>query len=265
MCLIIVAHQIVERFPLLLAANRDEFHGRPTRPSQFWPEHPQLLAGKDLEAGGTWMGITRSGRFAAVTNYRDPDATEPGMHSRGALTLNYLLGDMHATDYLQDLVPAMQDYAGFSLLVGDDRELYYLSNVAPFNTPQKLPPGIYGLSNAHLDTPWPKVTLGKTRLQHCAKTQTCDHDSLAATVSDPRLASEQELLNAGDKSNLGEHMQRLLSAQFIQAGKYGTRACTTVRRGLTGQTDWRERSFNADGTLGLEQCFQFKNNNHAQE
>lgn len=241
MCLIIFAHQMAPRYPLLVAANRDEFHARPTARSTFWVDYPGLLAGKDLEAGGSWMGITRSGRFAAVTNYRDPSRTAPAPRSRGRLTLEFLAGTLSPQRYLEQIAATAHEYAGFNLLLGDLEDLWYFSNSCP--GPRLLEPGIYGLSNARLDTPWPKVETGKQFLGTTLN-QRIDHDGLAAAVSDRRLATLAELGRQG----LDGDMDQLLSPQFIVNEIYGTRATTTLWIDDRARAHWRELSFCGDGS-----------------
>lgn len=244
MCLVILAYQRHPHYPLLLAANRDEFHARPTAPAGFWADQPQLLAGRDLEAGGTWMGLARDGRFAAITNFRDPARSRPGQRSRGELPLRYLLGDTAPQDCLTAISASDGDYAGFNLLLGDSRSLWYYSNCLPVEErrPRQLTAGVYGLSNAHLDTPWPKVITGKSRMRALLGGR-IDHDRLGETVSDPALADETELHPQG----LSEEMDRLLSAQFIVTPQYGTRTTTTLWISDSGIASWRERSFDAAG------------------
>jgi uncharacterized protein with NRDE domain len=247
MCLLIFAHQVDPRYRLVLAANRDEFHARPTAPSTFWPEHPDLLAGRDLEQGGTWMGITRAGRFAAITNYRDPARTSPAPRSRGELPLDYLTGDLDPQSYLLGLRERTQEYAGFNLLVGDGDSLWYLTNSLAHQAcvPQCLEPGLYGLSNARLDTPWPKVVLGKRRLRALLENNEIDHEDLARVVGDRQLADLEDLRRQG----LGNDMDQVLSAQFITAGSYGTRSSTTLWSDRQGVVRWRESSFDESGKL----------------
>lgn len=247
MCLIIFAHQVAPDYPLLVAANRDEFYARPTRSSGFWEEHPNLLAGKDLELGGTWMGLSRSGRFAAVTNYRDPGKTKPAPYSRGDLPLHFLTGQKQPQAYLEDLRSRADDYAGFNLLVGDRQSLWYLTNSTQ-EPPQQLQPGIYGLSNARLDTPWPKVTLGKTKLQQVIDKGKVSHGSLAKLVSASQPADARTLSELGQDSE----MEQVLSAQFITTPKYGTRATTTLWTTAEGNAHWREQSFESGGKHGEE-------------
>lgn len=241
MCLLIFAYRRHPRYPLLLAANRDEFHARPTRKSQFWNEHPDLLAGKDLQAGGTWMGTTRSGRFAAVTNFRDPAQTTPAPRSRGDLPLEFLTGQDSPASYLQQVAARGKDYAGFNLLLGDGTSLWYYSNSLS-EPPTQLQPGIYGLSNAHLDTPWPKVTRGKAVLR-TALGGRIDHARLAEVVGSSELADADALA----KADLSGEMDQLLSAQFIINQQYGTRAMTTLWQNDDGMTSWSETSFDGTG------------------
>ena len=248
MCLLIFAHQVYPGYPLVLAANRDEFYARETAPSAFWPEHPNMLAGKDLQAGGTWMGVTRQGRFAAITNYRDPAATGEAPRSRGELTLDFLSGSTTPPIYLGEVAKRAAEYAGFSLLLGDGKYLWHCSNrhtvcgCTPIS-PQMLQPGIYGLSNAKLNTPWPKVELGKARLKQLLENAPPDHDSLLGLVNDRKPASTEALKLQG----MDTEMEQVLSAQFILAGEYGTRSSTTMWTDDAGTTNWRELSFDRQG------------------
>ena len=255
MCLIIFAHHYHPDAPLVLAANRDEFFGRATAAANFWPEHPDLLAGRDLEQGGTWMGVTRGGRFAAITNFRDPARTVAGPRSRGELTLDFLLGTDSAQQYLLAVAARQEEYAGFNLLLGDQHQLWFLSNSGEARgaAPKLLPPGLYGLSNATLDTPWPKVVLGKEEMRDCL-TRPLTHHALAAVVGDQQSATPEALAGLG----LDGDMDQLLSAQFIQAGQYGTRCSTTLWLDRDGGADFCERSYNDSGQLTgtIEQRFQ---------
>ncbi|MDP4651004.1 MAG: NRDE family protein [Haliea sp.] len=239
MCLIVLGWKVIDQKPLVLAANRDEFHQRPTTPSTFWPGHPELLAGRDLEAGGTWMGVSRYGRFAAVTNFRDPAQTAPAKRSRGDLPLGYLASDITASEYLQRVAIAAGDYAGFNLLLGTGEELWYYSNRLQGEPPRALPPGIYGLSNERLDTPWPKVVRARSQLAELIAGEAIDHATLGATVANRGPAAEHEL----HPSEHGAQMDRRLSAQFIVTPDYGTRATTTL---------WLQRPHNNHGSLKIE-------------
>jgi uncharacterized protein with NRDE domain len=255
MCLLIFAHRASVDYPLVVAANRDEFHARSTAASAFWPEHPDLLAGKDLEQGGTWMGITRGGRFAAITNYRDPSRTAAAPRSRGELPLQFLTGEDHPRDFLLGIAAQAEQYAGFNLLLGDRDSLWYFTNSLPpeKRTPVCLPPGIYGLSNARLDTAWPKVCHGKEQLQALLDKKPLTHESLQAVVGDRQLAELSSLQTHG----LNGDMDQLLSAQFIVTEGYGTRSSTSLWIDNGGQANWRELSFNASGEVAQVQEMAF--------
>ena len=244
MCLLIFAHQVSPDYPLLVAANRDEFHARPTTISDFWADYPELLAGQDLLQGGTWMGITRNGRFAAVTNYRDPSRTDEAPRSRGEIPLKYLTGSQSPQDFLYDLATMAQDYAGFNVLVSDRNSLWHYTN-GDKNDPQRLAPGIYGLSNASLDTPWPKVMLGKAKLLALLKTGAISHNTLADVVSSQHLPGQ----NIPQAQGLDGTMESVLSPQFIVTDTYGTRSTTTLWFDAGAQTSWQEQSFDAKGVL----------------
>jgi uncharacterized protein with NRDE domain len=162
MCLILVAWRVHPDYPLVVAANRDEFFARSTAPVAFWKDAPQVLAGRDLEAGGTWMGVTRNGRFAALTNFRDPAQNRKGVPSRGGLVADFLTGDEAPQDYLERIASLGKQCNGYNLLVSDGTELWWSSNIG--GAARRLEPGVYGVSNHLLDTPWPKVGAGKTAL-----------------------------------------------------------------------------------------------------
>jgi uncharacterized protein with NRDE domain len=193
------------------------------------------------------MGVTRSGRFAAITNYRDPARTAPAPRSRGELPLAYLTGEMAPGDFLRALQPDASTYAGFNLLVGSATSLWYFSNspVPEGQTPRQLAPGIYGLSNAQLDTPWPKVESGKRRLRDLLQQQPLSHDALVSVVSDRQLADAEILHQQG----MGSDMDRLLSAQFITTARYGTRSSTSLWIDGAGSAHWRELSFDAQAAV----------------
>jgi uncharacterized protein with NRDE domain len=246
MCLIIFAHRVSAQYPLLIAANRDEYHQRPTTGSSFWPDHPQLLAGRDEQLGGTWMGITRTGRFAAVTNFRDPAASTAAPRSRGELPLNFLTGTLSTPDYLAGIVSEAGEYAGFNLLLGEPGSLWYFSNSGEQQGPVELSPGIYGLSNASLDTPWTKVTRGKTLLSRILEVdEPISHDHLLGLVNNKSLAQPEQLEHTG----LESEMEQLLSAQFIQSESYGTRSSTTLWQNSDGLMNWREISYDPQGQV----------------
>lgn len=229
MCLILVAWQAHPDYPLVVAANRDEFFARPTAPAAFWPEQPGLLAGRDLEAGGTWLGITKNGRFAALTNFRDPARQRSNAPSRGQLVAGFLASDAAIDAWLDGLSPA--DYNGFNLLLGDatgDGRLVAFSNITMER--HELAPGVYGLSNALLDTPWPKVGSGKTALA-AALAALPDESPLSRLLKDDTIHPDTALPATG----VPLEWERLLSAAFIRGSGYGTRCSTIVKVG-SGRT-----------------------------
>lgn len=241
MCLILFAIDSHPRYPLLLAANRDEYYGRPTRPLQPWPEQPQVLAGRDLTAGGTWLGLTRAGRFAAVTNVRE-DPTQPAwQHSRGELTTLFLLGDQSAADYTGEAHARGEHYAGFNLLVADANGLYYCSN-RNGASPRRLDAGVYGLSNDTLDTAWPKVESGKRQLRDLLNGEP-DPQSLLALLMDTHRPADARLPDTG----IGLERERLLSSRFIASDIYGTRASTVLLIDSDGLATVWEQNFRSGG------------------
>jgi uncharacterized protein with NRDE domain len=243
MCLILIAIGQHPRFPLVVVANRDEYFNRPAAPARFWPEAPQLLAGRDLQAGGTWLGLTRAGRFAAVTNVREPGRNRPDARSRGDLPTHFLLGDQPATHYLQDLQPHADRYNGFNLICGDIHRLYYYSNRG--GDPMALQAGLHGISNHLLDTPWPKVTGGKAALADVLTHEDFSLDALLPVLNQREPAPDEQLPDTG----VGLLMERVLSSRFIQApfAGYGTRVSTALRVDHDGHAQWREWTWDETG------------------
>jgi len=252
MCLILFAWKVESTQPLLVLANRDEYFDRPTLPLHAWQDQP-LYAGKDLAAGGTWLGAQADGRWAALTNFRQPDAHRPDAPSRGQLTTDYLASDIEPERYLLRLQAHAADYNGFNLLVGDREQLFYYSNRE--NEIRRVAPGIYGLSNHLLDTPWPKVEQGKQRLQQ-ALLHAAEDAQLFAIMQDAEHAAAEALPDTG----VGERMERLLSPRFIHIPQaaYGTRSTTLLRYGLTS-AEMKELSYEkgapAGAPLGLHWSF----------
>ena len=240
MCLILFAHRAHPAYPLVVAANRDEWFRRPTAPAGFWPDAPDVLAGRDLEQQGTWLGVTRSGRFAALTNYRDPGANRPDAPSRGALVSAFLRSQVPPAEYLERLRGDASRYNGFSLLAGDGATLCYFSNRE--GEIRSLAPGVYGLSNSLLDVPWPKVQSGKSRLA-AALDGSPDTGALLNILDDTGFAPDQALPSTG----VGLEWERKLSSLRIVADGYGTRSSTALVVGADGDVSFVERSFGEDG------------------
>lgn len=239
MCLIVFAWQPQGAMPLRLAANRDEFYARPSAALSEWQEAPGVFAGRDLQAGGTWLGVTAEGRFAALTNIRDP-GQKIGPRSRGELTADYLRGQAAPQVYLETLMARAADYAGFNLLLGDATQLWYFNSQE--RQAHRLQAGVYGLSNAGLDTPWPKLLLARSTLQ--ARLDGADEE-LLALLADHSQPAEHLLPDTG----IGLATERLLSSVFIASAAYGTRASTVLNLGQDGHWNIVERSFGPHGAV----------------
>ncbi|MHC8389033.1 NRDE family protein [Pseudomonas sp. MDT2-39-1] len=238
MCLIVFAWRPGHAQPLIVAANRDEFYARPSLPLAQWPEAPQVYAGRDLEARGTWLGIGANGRFAALTNIRDPHQP-PSRKSRGELVAGFLLGNMPIDDYLSDVVRRSLEYAGFNLLIGNANELWHFNSRA--SEAVMLPPGVYGLSNAGLDTPWPKLLKARAALEEVLEDP--QPQAFLALLNDPQTAPFAELPDTG----VGLATETLLSSVFIASPTYGTRASTALIVQADGTRHMVERSFGPYG------------------
>ncbi|MGB5893708.1 MAG: NRDE family protein [Ignavibacteriaceae bacterium] len=237
MCLIVFAYKSHPKDKFIFAANRDEFYDRPTEQADYWKDHPELLAGKDLQAGGTWMGITKQGRFAAVTNYRDLKNIKEDAPSRGMLTLDFLNDNISAEEYYDNIKPSLQDYNGFNLILGSVDELFYFSTHK--NGIKKLEPGIYGLSNATLNTDWPKVKKSKDVLSILLKNDEIHPWELLSILNDTRQAKDEDLPDTG----VGMEWEKILSSIFIQSPKYGTRCSTAVVVDIENNFRFAEKTF----------------------
>ncbi|MEH6470675.1 MAG: NRDE family protein [Halopseudomonas sp.] len=239
MCLILFAYKTDPRYQLIVAANRDEFYDRPTRRLDYWPEAPRLLAGQDLEQGGTWLGITRCGRFAAITNVRQGlNPSSKNLKSRGHLPLDFLLSDQAPLSYLETLQQQADDYAGYNLLLGDRDGLYYGSNRNQ-QSPQQLTPGVYGLSNACLNTPWPKVAEGAEALQQLIDDQRTAPEPLLQLLQQRDTPADQQLPDTG----VGLEWERRLGPRFIESERYGTRSSLVLLSEYDGDSQIHEQSY----------------------
>jgi uncharacterized protein with NRDE domain len=252
MCLILIAHKVHPAYPLVLAANRDEAYARATALAAFWPDHPRILGGRDLEQGGTWLGITRDGALAAVTNYRESGAVKSSTRSRGELAANYLRGQAAPAAYMNRLQSDVQAYNGFNLIAGNIHELWYGSNRGAQATIVR--PGVHGLSNHLLDTPWPKVERGRKvmteLIQH--KSQALI-DGLFGLLAERTCARDDELPQTG----VGQARERVLSPAFIVSPRYGTRSSTVMLVDNHSEVCFIERTFGEHGMPGETTRVQF--------
>ena len=247
MCLILLAYRVHPRYPLILAANRDEFYERPTAGLDFWPDHPYILAGRDLRQGGTWMGVTRNGRFAAITNFRIPDEGKESAPSRGDLVADFLKGRMSARDYLHEIGDKVRTYRGFNLLVGDRDGLWYGSNHGPWS--QSLTPGIHGLSNHLLDTPWPKVRAGIAGLKALIEADGDEplFSGLEDLLQDRKVPADGQLPDTG----VGLVWERRLSSIFIASASYGTRSSSILTVSSSGRIEFKEIGWGQAGAAAI--------------
>jgi len=248
MCLILLAVAASDDYPLIIAANRDEFYERPTQSADFWPG-TGLLAGQDLHQGGSWFGVSLQGRLAMVTNVRTP-AVESSARSRGHLVRDYLLSETPAERFIAEVVEPPDRYPGFNLILGNLECLYFASNRSARRG--VIPRGIHGLSNASLDTPWPKVERGRAELQQLLDSGQQDLlGGLFALLQDRTLAADTDLPETG----VSLAWERTLSARFIRSQDYGTRASTLLLVDRQRQVRFIERSYTADGSCGDERGF----------
>ena len=240
MCLIVLAWRARADLPLVVASNRDEWRDRPTEAAHWWPDTPELFAGRDLKAGGTWMGVTRRGRFAAITNFRDPADRRSTARSRGELVAEFLLGDMAAASYLQSLAGRSAEYNGFNLIAGDGESLWYFGSRE--GEARVIPPGIHGLSNHLLDEPWPKVVRARDAME-AALLDADPAPALFSLLGDPEGAPDDALPSTG----VGILWERRLASPLILGADYGTRASTVVIRDASGHVRVEERSRDEHG------------------
>lgn len=249
MCLILLAQNAHPEYPLVFAGNRDEFYDRPSAPAEFWDGAPHVLGGRDLSAGGTWLGITRRGYWATVTNVRDQMPRRDDAPSRGHLVADYLRDEPDPEAYLRSLEENADQYNGFNLLVGTREETFYLSNRD--GSPQPVSAGIHGMSNAQLDDPWPKVERGTTKLRAVLDDEVTA-ERLLHILEDRKPAPDDELPNTG----MGRETERMLSPPFIEGEDYGTRTSTVILMHRSGTVTFVERNFDR-GTRAETHRFSF--------
>lgn len=223
MCLILFAYKKHPKYQLIIAANRDEFYKRPTAPAHFWEDAPEILAGRDLEKMGTWMGVTKDGRFSALTNYRNPRENGEGKKSRGELVSGALQYQGDLKSYMEELAQQDASYPGYNLLAGDLNELFYYSNIG--KKLMAIEPGIYGVSNHLLNSNWPKVQRGKEGLERIIA---LDKSSMIEDLFSLLANAEQAPDEILPKTGVSLEMERMLSPLFIKSEEYGTRSSTVV-------------------------------------
>jgi uncharacterized protein with NRDE domain len=241
MCLILFSYKNHLHYDLILASNRDEFRDRPTAKLEFWEDFPDVLAGRDLMNGGTWMGITRTGRFAALTNFRSLPMIRQNSPSRGNLVKDFLLGNMSASEYIQEIRADAKSYSGFNLIVGNKEELFYYSNCKKGF--QQIPPGLFGLCNNYLDVSWPKVKRGKQQLSKCLENDSePDIKQIFTLLSDTTSAETNQLPRTG----VSLEWEKLLSPIFIDNPFYGTRSQSILMIKTGGYVSFFERTIHRD-------------------
>jgi uncharacterized protein with NRDE domain len=252
MCLILFAFRAHPDYPLVVAANRDEAYARPSLPAAFWQDHPEVYGGRDLDMGGTWLALARGGRFAAITNFRDGFPKGVAPRSRGALAREWLTGGESAPAFFKRAADQSEDYAGYGMIAGDlaAPRLWYLSNRLPearHGVVQEITPGVHGLSNHLLNTPWPKLTHGRNALSAWLPQASPERaGALLEMLADRTVAPDDALPDTG----IGIQREKQLGPKFIAVDdRYGTRASTVILVGRDGSVFYAERSFGGHGRL----------------
>ena len=251
MCLILFAWRAHPEHALVVAANRDEYFERPSRAAAFWDDTPEVLAGRDLTAQGTWLGVTRAGRFASITNYRNPAERMATAPSRGRLVTDFLTAAHRPSAYFASVAPRAREYNGFSMLAADGTSLAFFSNRE--GVVRDVEPGVHGLANHLLDTPWPKVEKGKERLGALLD-RPFDPEACLQLLGDTEPAHDPHLPDTG----VGIEWERKLSSIRIAGGHYGTRCSTVVRIGTDGEAEFWERSYDREGGVAGTAQFSFR-------
>ncbi len=251
MCLVFLSYNQHPKYPLIIVANRDEFFDRPALPLDYWPENNNLLAGKDLTGGGTWFGVTKTGYFAMLTNYRDMANIKTTAPTRGKLVSDYLAGEFDPSTYLQALNSSANQYNGYNIILGTLDNPWYYSNQN--NKLYQLGTGLYGLSNALLDSKWPKVERGKENFRQIVEGDKLGIESLFGLMTDRTLAADDQLPNTG----IGFEKEKLLSSMFIDMPGYGTRNTTVLLKDKNNKVQVIERTYSQKDNSTSEQKFKF--------
>lgn len=248
MCLIAFAYKTHPDFPIIIIANRDEFYERPTEAVHFWQDSPHILAGRDLRMNGSWLGVSKSGRFAAITNYRDPNRPETGQLSRGTILQSFLNTEQTSADFVEELRGNKDLYGGFNVLLYDGKQMQHYNNV--FDEHTVVPPGVHSISNATLNTPWPKVTFAAKVLQQAVDDETIETNQLISLLANHETAPDDSLPDTG----VGIYLERALSASFVQLANYGTRCSTALTISKNGYIHLQERTYE-QGQFAFDKLF----------
>lgn len=257
MCLVLIAHRACPGYRLIVAANRDEFHARPTAAAAHWQDHPEIVAGRDLEGGGTWLGMHVGGRFATVTNVRSGHALRRGPRSRGLIVTDFLLGDDDAPSHARQLLPNARDYDGFNLLGWDGVNLSWMSNQV--DEPRTLAAGVHTLSNALLDTAWPKTdrlrhAFNRVMAAHASSPGATPVNALLEVLRDNTRAADEQLPDTG----IGQDRESWLSSIFIEGAGYGTRCSSVLMVSDAGHVSFHERRYDGNAAVSGDSRFEFE-------
>tara|TARA_R110002124_G_scaffold134129_1_gene296760 strand:+ start:10714 stop:11496 length:783 start_codon:yes stop_codon:yes gene_type:complete len=249
MCLIVFSYKTHPTYKLILAANRDELYERPTRAAQFWNEEgfPDILAGKDLKANGTWMGISKSGKWGALTNYRDPKNIKENAPTRGRLVLDFLKSEVSGKEYVSEVKNEAKEYNGFNLLLGEKDKLLHYSNESDQIT--EVSPGVHGVSNALLDTSWPKIDQAKQELKKVTSSEKFDKEELFQILKNPEKAPDDKLPSTG----IPYEWEKAISSIFIKTDNYGTLCSTLLLIDYDGNAAFTERRYDAESSEIVEE------------
>ena len=239
MCLITFSYKTHPFYKLIVAANRDEFYERPTRPAQFWTQEqlPNILAGKDLKANGTWMGVSKNGKWGDLTNFRDPSNINEDAPTRGDLVLDFLKSDLNERAYLKEVKENRKKYNGFNLLIGSENSLYHFSNET--NSVTEIEPGIHGVSNALLNTSWPKLDQAKKDLKNITLSENFSKEELFNILKNPEKAPDEKLPSTG----IPYEWEKAISSIFIKTDNYGTLCSTILLVDYEGNAEFIERRY----------------------
>lgn len=238
MCLLTIAYNKYPNYPLIVVSNRDEFYDREAMPAHFWEDEPRIYAGRDVLGGGTWIGVSKNGRLAAITNYRDPSLPEIGERSRGEIVRNFLLEKGDSNTFFEQLKNTKDLYGGYNFIAYDGEQLLHYNNI--LDEGGEVSPGIHSVSNASLNTPWPKVTLASQKLEKALLLiEEKQFENLKTLLEDQTIAPDEALPNTG----VGIYLERILSAQFVKMNGYGTRSSATILFDYEGMIHFSERTY----------------------